>query len=243
MTMHICCLLAMLLANPPAAGTGRADLAESDLLISRHEVLADIDRVCAVLVTPETKSGQSSGSYEPLRAQVVEKLRVEGVEHIECQTGITPRLHVHIEVVPLAEHGVSVYRVQTALSRIVTFTDHRELKVQADVWRLRPVMQAVPDVNLSEALAHAVLTQVEVFAGACRTAHRLQPSAASAEGDPSAVHPDADPIGFVASRNSIVFHRPNCPSVARISERNRVTYTTRQEAVAAGKRPCKMCRP
>lgn len=243
MTMHICCLLAMLLANPSAAGADRADLGETDLLISRNEVLADIDQVCAVLVTPEARSGESAGRYEPLHARVIEKLRTEGIEHVECQTGVTPRLHVHIEVVPLTEHGVSVYRVQTALSRIVTFTDHRELKVHADVWRLRPVMKPVPDANLGEAVTDAVLTQVDVFAGACRAAHRLQRSSAPAEGDPSAIHPDADPVGFVASKNSTVFHRSDCRSAARISERNRVTYATRQKAIAAGKRPCKTCRP
>ncbi len=243
MTVHICCLLAMLLANPSAAGSGRADLGETDLLISRNEVLADIDQVCAVLVTQEAREDKPSSGYQSLHAAVVEKLRAEGIEHVECQTGVTPRLHVHIEVVPLAEHGVSVYRVQTALSRIVTFTDHRELKVQADVWRLRPVMQAVPDANLSEGVEDAALTQVEVFAGACRAAHRLQPSAVSSEETPPSPALAAEATGFVASRNSSVFHRPTCPSATRISERNRVTYATREEAIAAGKRPCKRCTP
>jgi hypothetical protein len=242
MTIHACCLLAMLLAGPTATANPveaeRFDFTEPGFLISRNEVLADVNQVCAVLVT-----GESSIDYEPLQAQVVEKLRAEGIEHVECQTGVTPRLHVHVEVVSLAGHDLSVYRVQTALSRIVTFTDHRELRVQADVWRLRPVMKAIPDANLSDALTDAVLTQVEVFAGECRAAHRLQETRVSVEEDPSAANPEADQVRFVASRNSSVFHRADCPSVLRIAEGNLVTYATRDKAIAAGKRPCKSCQP
>lgn len=48
---------------------------------------------------------------------------------------------------------------------------------------------------------------------------------------------------FVASRNSQVFHRPDCKSAARITEKNLVRYATRDEAIKAGKRPCVECRP
>ncbi len=254
MTIHICCLLAMLLADPGTTLTeakGGGPL-ESGFLISRNEVLADIDQVCAVLVTHPSAPTESAVDYEQLQIQVVDKLKAEGIEHVECQTGVTPRLHVHIEVVPLPDCGRSVYRVQTALSRIVTFTDHRELRVQADVWRVQPVMKAVADPNLNEAIAKAVLTQVEVFAGECRAAHRLQEAAAKdapksspsgEEASNAAVTAEAANIGFVASRNSSVFHRADCPSAMRISESNRVTYATREDAIAAGKRPCKSCRP
>jgi phosphatidylserine/phosphatidylglycerophosphate/cardiolipin synthase-like enzyme len=48
---------------------------------------------------------------------------------------------------------------------------------------------------------------------------------------------------YVSSRNSEVFHRANCRSAEKISARNLVHYSTRQEAVAAGKKPCDECRP
>jgi phosphatidylserine/phosphatidylglycerophosphate/cardiolipin synthase-like enzyme len=55
----------------------------------------------------------------------------------------------------------------------------------------------------------------------------------------------AVPIGtpYVSSTNSAVLHRAGCDSAAKISVRNRVGYHTRDEAVAAGKRPCQECRP
>jgi len=141
MTIGVCCLLAMLLANPAGEMTvARAEvpeLLEPGFLISRNEAIADLDRVCVSLVT----STADAAAFEGLAAQVAEKLKAKGIEHVECKTGVTPRLHIHIETIGLEECGRTVYRVQTALSRIVTFTDHRELAVQADVWRVKPVME------------------------------------------------------------------------------------------------------
>ena len=49
--------------------------------------------------------------------------------------------------------------------------------------------------------------------------------------------------GYVASRNSAVFHKADCKSAAKISEKNLVRYNTRDEAIAAGKKPCQECNP
>ncbi len=257
MTIHICCLLAMLLADAGATATAAAPgglgLPEPDVLISRNEVLTDIRQVCVVLVTHKAVSPEPPVDYQRLQTQIVEKLRNENIEHVECRTGLTPRLHVHIEVVPLKDCGLSVYRVQTALSRIVAFADHRERTVQADVWRVRPVMKAASDLNLRDELTGVVLAQAEFFAGACRAARRPPGSTGEGGEEPSALlssvhensaansNPDAAP--FVASKNSSVFHRADCPLALKIAPRNRVTYATREEAIAAGKRPCKSCRP
>jgi len=59
----------------------------------------------------------------------------------------------------------------------------------------------------------------------------------------SETHQEAVHDGFVASRNSQVFHRPDCKSAARIAEKNLVRYATRDEAIRAGKRPCAECQP
>ncbi|RLA83243.1 MAG: hypothetical protein DRG31_06400 [Deltaproteobacteria bacterium] len=48
---------------------------------------------------------------------------------------------------------------------------------------------------------------------------------------------------YVSSKNSSVFHRPDCSSVKRISPENLVGYGSREEALSAGKRPCKRCKP
>ncbi len=39
------------------------------------------------------------------------------------------------------------------------------------------------------------------------------------------------------------FHRPDCKSAAKISEKNLIRYGTRDEAIQAGKKPCAECNP
>jgi phosphatidylserine/phosphatidylglycerophosphate/cardiolipin synthase-like enzyme len=49
--------------------------------------------------------------------------------------------------------------------------------------------------------------------------------------------------GYVSSKNSAVFHKSGCKSAAKISAKNLVHYNTRDEAIAAGKKPCHECNP
>jgi len=49
--------------------------------------------------------------------------------------------------------------------------------------------------------------------------------------------------GYVASRNSGVFHKASCESATKISAKNLVHYNTRDEAIRAGKKPCDECNP
>jgi len=48
---------------------------------------------------------------------------------------------------------------------------------------------------------------------------------------------------YVASRNSKVFHRPDCVYVKRILLKNLIRFSTREEAISSGRRPCKVCKP
>lgn len=48
---------------------------------------------------------------------------------------------------------------------------------------------------------------------------------------------------YIASQNSQVFHRPDCPYASKIASYNRVKYNTRDEAIKAGKRGCSGCKP
>ncbi len=62
---------------------------------------------------------------------------------------------------------------------------------------------------------------------------------------PSTPASPAEPTtgGYVASKKSAAFHKPECKSVATISPENIVRFATREEAIAAGKKPCGNCHP
>ena len=56
---------------------------------------------------------------------------------------------------------------------------------------------------------------------------------------------DTEPGGYkyAASKNSDVFHYSWCNYVSKIKPSNLVHFSTREEAIASGRRPCKRCKP
>jgi hypothetical protein len=47
----------------------------------------------------------------------------------------------------------------------------------------------------------------------------------------------------VASKIRNVYHRPSCEWVLKMSHRNRVNFSSAQDAIRRGNRPCKVCKP
>ncbi len=52
-----------------------------------------------------------------------------------------------------------------------------------------------------------------------------------------------DTVAYVGNQNSHRFHVPSCPSVMEMQPENRITFSTREEAVEAGYQPCGRCHP
>lgn len=50
-------------------------------------------------------------------------------------------------------------------------------------------------------------------------------------------------VAYVASSTREPFHRPACKWAQKISASNLQTFKTRDEAIKAGHRPCKVCKP
>ena len=48
---------------------------------------------------------------------------------------------------------------------------------------------------------------------------------------------------YVASKSSKIFHRSDCPHAKRIAEEQKIYFSTPQQAIATGRRPCKTCKP
>jgi hypothetical protein len=225
------------------------------LLIAGNKALAGIERLCVVVAATETPEAKRLVDTAALRTTIVSRLRDAGIAHVECKTGLTPRLIVQIEATHVPDCGRHVYRVQASVNRVVTFSNHRDLHVLAAVWQPRPTIQVAVDERVVEAIGAAVIVQVDAFLGAYDAARRLQPRAESTpavppsartggqDGPEDAVRPSLVQFRFVASRNSSVFHRPDCRWAQNIAEKNLVGFETRDEALRAGKRGCKSCRP
>jgi len=55
---------------------------------------------------------------------------------------------------------------------------------------------------------------------------------------------EASRYSYIANKNSMVFHLPNCPSTAQMKESNKIFLTgTREDAITQGYSPCGSCKP
>jgi hypothetical protein len=225
------------------------------LLVAADEALAGVEKLSVALVTQETPHVEKLVDIPKLRAQVLAKLKEAGINHVEREAGSYPRLVVQIEGMAVPDCDKCICRVQTSMNRVVTFTAHRDLQIEAEVWRLRPMMKVAAGTEAGEVIAKAVLAQVETFIDACESARKLPNRVTAAEpnmpGPGSLGRAKSSPqnldaasqFPFVASKSASVFHRPDCRWAQNIGGDNRLGYKTREEAVQAGKRPCKSCKP
>jgi len=55
--------------------------------------------------------------------------------------------------------------------------------------------------------------------------------------------PTQTATAYVASAIREPFHRPGCKWAQKISSSNLQTFSTQDEAIKAGHRPCKVCKP
>lgn len=58
----------------------------------------------------------------------------------------------------------------------------------------------------------------------------------------SAIPPENEEY-YIGNRNTMKFHRPTCKSIDKIDKDNKVTFTTRQEAIDQKYSPCEVCKP
>ncbi len=70
-----------------------------------------------------------------------------------------------------------------------------------------------------------------------------QPSDPKEAAKPADAADPAIAAAFMGSKNSDLFHKIDCSSAKRITEKNAVYFKTAKEAAAAGKKPCSRCKP
>jgi len=47
---------------------------------------------------------------------------------------------------------------------------------------------------------------------------------------------------YIGNRSSKIFHYPDCQWAKKIAPQNKVVFESREEAIKAGYRPCKVCK-
>jgi len=164
---------------------------------------------------------------------------------------LVPELRIDIGTLKLVDSQQYVFRIQASVSREVRLLRKNNISFGADVWKTEPVMQAVSVKDMPGRVTDVVLQHVEAFIHALFAAN--PPGTRPSDANDITVKPEKQTkpdekrtvaqYKYVASKNSKVFHTADCSWAKRISPKNLVGYNSRAEAIKAGKRPCKLCKP
>jgi hypothetical protein len=196
--------------------------------------------------------------WKELRAKVEHKLTEAGIKMYSgnvrgapLKPG-TPILTVDIDMLKLKKSKRYVFSTETSLSRLVRLPIKQRLAFKAEVWKKSSSLRTVDVENMPAVVTGVVMEQVEAFihgyiATNQKYVHRPDANdvGTSIQNDLPRPPPGllATKYNYVASKNSKVFHKPDCSSAARIAPKNLIGYNAREEAIRAGKRPCKICKP
>ena len=225
------------------------------LIARRHPELIGIKALYFNIVIPEAEAKQHASAFNRLKTRAQSMLEDAGIDvipQIHDRIAITsPELRVNIDMLKLNGSQQYVVHIQTFFSRAVFLKYRPSLGLKAEVWKTDAVMRLVPTRDMHSALTDVIFGQVDAFIFAHRLAKvstgKLPPTDSIPIPPTEYIKPTVGTViaehKFVASKNSAVFHKPDCHWVEQISLKNLIGYNTRQEALDAGKRPCKRCKP
>ena len=228
------------------------------LLAQPNPTLTGIRQLYIVILPPDAEPNKDCLNWKNLEAAVESKISQSGIkiaqaiqrEHILRSLAI-PELRIDINMLKTEEPVQYIFHIETSLAKKVYLTKDASQRIKVDLWKTELAMQAVSAEAMPAAVTSAVLEQVEGFIHAYLAANppNKRPSDSNdisivpkEQVKPAAESTPAE-YEYVASKNGKVFHKPDCIWAKRIKPENLVNYSSRDEAINAGKKPCKQCNP
>jgi hypothetical protein len=248
-------VITAILCIPAVSEIERPFPGDKPVLLGRaNPTLAGIEQVYVTIVLPDAEPNKDGLVFHELTMKVINKLHEAGIKMVAGVAGSIleiDELRVYIDMLKLADSQQYVFRIQTSLARKVILPEQPKLGLKADVWKITSAMEAIPVQCMPDSITNVVLEQTEAFITAWLSANppERQPSdvktsdAVSPTTPKQAVRQTAAEYNYIASKNSEVFHKIGCSAAGRIKPENLIRYTDRAEAIKAGKRPCKRCKP
>ena len=238
----VMCLLAGLTANSSAKLNPRqASLSGANVMT--------VDVVCSQDIQ-ETDLKQ-----QEIRENIVKQLEQAGIKILPEQLwGTAPgrcRLKVLIKVYKPSDLDTFIYNLKVYFVQTVALERIPEAKIDAVTWELTWLAHGSKD-RLTEEVPKNLKIMTDNF---IRDYHLANPlsgelSDTNARNTVSMTAPQgqirsgvAAQYKYVSSKNSKIFHSPQCRSAKRIKPENLVGYNSKEEVIQAGKRPCKLCKP
>lgn len=165
-----------------------------------------------------------------------------------------PVLRININRIVISQNELPIYLISTVFSVEIFSAGNVVSTMQIDAWSRTETIRPSNVNSEYDAVLSVLLKHAELFA---KDAGRANPvsganvssgneALVTSEPVKEVVAEEAEPvkpIEYVGSKNSKVFHKSDCPWVQRILPANLIRYASREEAIAAEKKPCKKCKP
>lgn len=240
---------------------------DDPLLIGRiNPTLKGIEEFYVLIEAHGSLPNEGGLDWKKLDMRVKEKLEKENTKVVfvkdtpnmasmlpNSMTRDLPVLIVFVDLLRLEESKMYVYHIRTSLKRKAYLSKDSSSFIKAGVWETGREMETVSFQDMPSKVTDVVLKQIDTFIQAYKAANPPDSKISDTENNivmnipedqaKSNVDMAAAKYNYVASKNSGVFHKSSCRWTQNISEDNRVTYSSRDEALKAGKRPCKSCNP
>jgi methylphosphotriester-DNA--protein-cysteine methyltransferase len=251
----------------PASPSPQGELPPTEneplLLAQPNPALTGVRQLYIVILTPDTEPNKDGLVLKDLEAAVESKISQGGfkiaraIQHEHTLRSLDiPELRIYIDMLKVEEPAQYIFHIETTLAKKAYLTKDASRRVKVELWRAEPVMQAAPAEGMPAAVTGTVLEQVEAFIYAHQAANHLNKRISGSDANdisgiaeeqaglvPSSQQGEPNEYKYVASKNGNVFHRLDCKWVKKIKPENLVYYSSRDEAINAGKKPCKQCNP
>ncbi len=228
---------------------------EPFLIGNPYPALLGVEQLYVQIIKTSVAEDETGVNWEELQLAIEKKLKEEGINCVDPKLTPVPRVKVYVHFLKVPDSQKFVYYIQTSFARLVTLKDSRKTNMLVDLWKTNPAMQITPVEDMRTKITEVTLEQIETFIHAYKTANirstRLNETGMDENKPLKEPSKPEQPVterltsrySYVSSKNSSVFHKPDCRWAQNISEENLVGYNSREEAIKAGKRPCKSCNP
>lgn len=237
---------------------------KSESLGRANPALTGIEELYVIIVPLYAGFNVEGLVWEELQAKIEQRIAEAGIRVVSGIYGAgvfrnysIPELRANIDMLRLADWQQYVCRIQTSLATDVRLDIDPLSFLRSDVWTIGATVQPASVQAIPAVVTDMVMSQVEAFITAYLAANPqgIQPTEAGTRdtASPARRRERAEPATrpkpvvaeyeYVASKNSRVFHKPECSSAKRIKPENLIGYNSRDEAIKAGRRPCKRCNP
>jgi hypothetical protein len=251
-------------------GSNAADTRQASKAGLPNPALVGIEAIRVVVVYQNALVGRDEWIYRNLGAMVERRLTSSDAQIAALiERGYSaryqniPTLTINVDRIVLNRARPPVLYVRTSFSADVTLERNLSTFLRIELWTKAETIQA-PSLQAEFTVVTSLVNKhIEQFASDFKQANsaisplmdvndynnilpqatQQLPAETPKETPKTPVEKEKVEQVYIASKNSSVFHRPDCSWVGRILPKNRIEYKTREEAIQAGKKPCKKCKP